>query len=498
MADFEQPQASERFVYTANPDSGSVSIIDAQSLAIETIEAGVQPTFLRTLAGSDDAIVLNVGSDDATIIRAPGAGARTTTVDVVRGANAIAVTPDGRHAVAYFNARFSRAGNDSGSFQDVTVIALGQDGEEDRAIGMTVGFRPRDVFFRADYERAYVVTDDGISVLDFAEIDAQGTGIARLIALGPDADQQGLDVSVTPDGHYALARRPDSATVRLVNLESGAMLSLDLSDHAPPPPPAEQPDGEDDAGAAEPAPFVAEVSDLDLAPSGAFALAAVRNASAVLHIPVPEGFEDRTAIAAHVIDGEFVGSVSISPSSESALLYTTAAPVERITILDLFDADNPRTVALRKSVSAVAIAPDSDTALIIHTKADGDPAEPGLDPDDVIDRMHGYSVLRLSSGYPKLQTTSAPPGVFTMVPDGNYLFLLFAGGVREVQKVETKSLLVTTSQLGSPPISIGSVPKSERVFVNQEHPDGRITFIDWTTSKARTVTGFELNSRIQD
>ena len=89
--------------------------------------------------------------------------------------------------------------------------------------------------------------------------------------------------------------------------------------------------------------------------------------------------------------------------------------------------------------------------------------------------------------------------MFTIVPDGSYLFILFnARGVREVQKVETKSFLVEPIPLGSPPISLGAVPVSERVFVNQEHPDGRITFIDWKTSEARTVTGFELNSRIQD
>ena len=128
----------------------------------------------------------------------------------------------------------------------------------------------------------------------------------------------------------------------------------------------------------------------------------------------------------------------------------------------------------------------------------GRPGAAGHHPDTEIDRSYGYSVLRVASGDVKLQVTPAPPGVFTIVPDGSYLFLLFGSGVREVQKVETKSFLVTSSQLGSPPISLGSVPKSERVFVNQEHPDGRITFIDWKTSKARTVTGFELNSRIQD
>ena len=49
--DFELPQASERFVYAANPSGGTVSIIDADSLAIQTLETGSRPTFLRTLGG---------------------------------------------------------------------------------------------------------------------------------------------------------------------------------------------------------------------------------------------------------------------------------------------------------------------------------------------------------------------------------------------------------------------------------------------------------------
>ena len=78
--DFELPQASEQFVFAANPDSGTVSIINAESRHIQTIETGEGPTFLGTLAGTDDAIVLNVGSDDATIIRNPDGRAATSNV----------------------------------------------------------------------------------------------------------------------------------------------------------------------------------------------------------------------------------------------------------------------------------------------------------------------------------------------------------------------------------------------------------------------------------
>jgi hypothetical protein len=488
---FEQPQASERLVYAANPESGTVSIIDAETLAIQTLETGHRPTFVRTLAGTDDAIVLNVGSQDATIIR-PSAATKTATVPVVRGANAIAVAPDGKHAVVYFNASQSGAGDPSGSFQDVTVIRLVAEGdaEANSAVGMTVGFRPRDVFFAADSSRAYVVTDDGISVLDFARIEAEGTGIARLVLLGPDVDQQGFDVSVTPDGRYALTRQPGQTVVRLIDLTDGSLRSLDLASIAPPP--------ADDADAGVAAPLL-DVSDLDLAPTGAFALAVLRDQSAVLQIAVPGGFDDPDTIMVRRLPGEVIGSVTITPQSDRALLYTTAVDIERITVLPLEGAAESKTVALRKTVEAVSVAPDGQTALIIHKKVAGDPKEPGVDPDLMIDRSFGYSVLRVPSGDVKLQVTDTPPGVFTMAPDGSSLFVLFrSNGVREVQKIEAKSFLVEPIFLGSPPVSLGSVPTAKRVFVNQEHPDGRITFIDWETSQTRTVTGFELNSRIQD
>jgi len=492
ILDFELPQASQRFVYAANPKGGTVSIIDALTQNIQTLETGDKPTFLRTLAGTDDAIVLNTGSNDATILRTPDKGATTSTVSVVRGANAIAVAPDGKHAVVYFNAKYSTAGNASGSFQDVTVLTLA-DGN-DMATGMTVGFSPRDVAFTADGHAAYVVTDDGVSELDFQRIEQEGTGIARLVSLGPDIDQKGLDVSITPDGKYALTRQPGKSVVRLVDLGSGDIQSLDLVDAFPPLDP--------DVDGGVPPALVLDVSDLSLAPTGAFALAVVRNLSTVLQIPVPAGFVDLTTVKSYSIDNEIVGLATISPQADRALLYTTAVDVQRITILPLDGGKTPhKTVALRKTVQGVAIAPDGQTALIVHKKAAGDPNQPGLSADDKLARSFGYSVLRVPTGDVKLQVTTTAPGAFSIVPDGSYLFLLFrddASSVREVQKIEAKSFLVQPSALGSPPISLGSVPQSKRIFVNQDHPDGRITFIDWDTNQTRTVTGFELNSRIRD
>jgi hypothetical protein len=435
--------------------------------------------------------VLNVGTEDASILRNPESGATMSTLNVVRGANAIGVAPDGKHAVVYFNSGFSSAGNPSGSFQDVTVLTL--EAGEDKSTDMTVGFRPRNVFFAADGSAAFVITEDGVSILDFARIEREGTGIAQLVSLGTDIDQKTLDVSVTPDGRFALARQPGESAVRLVPLASGAVQRLDLATAV------EAEASEDDAGVGEP--LAVEVTDLDLAATGEFATAVLRNQSALLVLPIPGAFESSARIDSFFIDDAVVGSAAIAPDGETVLLYTTTGATERLTVVDLSGDTAPRTLALRKAVQAVAIAPDSQTALIVHSKLEGDPAEPGIDPDTQIDRSFGYSVVRIGSGDVKLQVTPAAPGAFTVVPDGSAVFVLFrndAAALREVQKIETKSFLVTETRLSSPPTSIGSVGLIKRVFVSQEHPDGRITFIDWETGDVQMVTGFELNSRIRD
>jgi hypothetical protein len=43
---------------------------------------------------------------------------------------------------------------------------------------------------------------------------------------------------------------------------------------------------------------------------------------------------------------------------------------------------------------------------------------------------------------------------------------------------------------------VGTIPATQRAFVGQDHPEGRITFIDEATGALQSVTGFELNSRI--
>ncbi len=493
---FQTPQAGGRYVYVANPTRDTVAVIDSRTLAIETTEAGDGPTHLATVPGQDVALVINVNSHSLTILRTTERGTATTSVPVVAGANAIAIAPDGRHALAYFDSDQPGASAGSGSFQDLSLVTL--EPGADRAVQLSVGFRPVDALFTADGASAFVVTEDGISILRFADIT--GPGIAPNVSLedgviapgdaGSDASTDAStdasldappvarvparDVSITPDGRYAVARVEGTSTLRLVDLATRAITPLD-------------------AGGV--------VTDLDIAPSGAYAIAVVRDRSQALRIPLPGGFADPRAIQRTEATGEFVGSVTISPDGRRALLYTTALPIERVTLMELADAAPLQVVRLRKAVRAVAFAPDGRTALLVHTREAGDPSQAGIDLETQIDRSFGYTLLDATTRFAKLQLTPADVGPFAIVPDGSYAFVLLRDDAREVaaaHRVSMRSFLIETIPLGSPPLSVGAVPGTGRVFIGQDHPEGRITFVDWATGALQSVTGFELNSRVVD
>jgi hypothetical protein len=62
------------------------------------------------------------------------------------------------------------------------------------------------------------------------------------------------------------------------------------------------------------------------------------------------------------------------------------------------------------------------------------------------------------------------------------------------------TFLVKDFPLGSPPNAIGALAGiNHKVFVNQVHSEGRISFInwDWDDGTVESVTGFALNGRIR-
>lgn len=481
--DFETPRAGARFVYVANPRRDSVAIIDSTGLAIRTVQVGDTPTYLATAPQKDVALVLNVGTRDVNVLRTDAATGTTRVsprIPVVPGANRISVAPDGRHAVVWYDSSLRGTADRTaiGSFQDVSLLALGAADGEDRAIALTVGFRPSDVVFSSDGTAAFVVTEDGISVIRFAEVKSPMVApLVRLGSAGPGMAPP-RDVSVTPDGRYALARREGASEVLLADLTGANELRvLDLGSH---------------------------VSDLDLAASGAFAVAVLRAESAYVRLPIPAAFAPGAVQDRRILSGETVGSASLSPDGKRAILYTTAVspPVERVVIVDLEGTAPPLPVRLKKGVRAVALAPDGRSALVVNTKDPGNPADPGIDVETEIDRSYGYTLVDMQTGFAKLQRTDADVWALAATPDASRAFVVIRApgpqtAVRLVQRVTLASFIVDDFVLGSPPLSVAVLSQDvKRAFVSQEHPEGRISFIHWETGAVESVTGFELNGRI--
>lgn len=486
---FETPQAGARFVYVANPRRDNVAVIDSQTLAITSVEAGDGPTYLATVPGRDVALVINVNASTATLLRTTTAGTTTVQMPVVGGANAIAIAPGGHYAVVYLDTTQPNQGVPAGSFQEIAVLRL--DPGMERGLLLSVGFRPVDVTFSADGETGFVITEDGVSILRFAALTGPalvptvsfyddsivvpadgGMADGGMVPVGIPRDARAEDVSVTRDGRYAIARFAASSLVRVVDLQARTVQTVDLG---------------------------SQVTDLDVSPDGTFALAALRDQSRVLRVPIPAGFTDPSVRRSIELPGEVVGSITLTPDGTRALVYSTVAMTERATLLDLAGTTAPSVLRLRKTVRAVAFAPDGRSALIVHGRTEGDPMAGGLDLEAQIDRSYGYSMLDVGERFIRLQLTSAEVGPFALVPGGTHAFVLLrddARGVAKVQRITLGSFTVQDLALGSPPRSVGAVPSTERAFIGQEHPEGRITFIDWNTGAQQSITGFELNSRI--
>ena len=142
---FKAPVTTGRYVWSANPDSGRVALIDANSLELSIVEAGFAPTYLAAVSDPNDesknaAIVLNVLSHDATLFRVAGDDSITTaTLDTHQGANSWAISKDGRWAIAWTDPSKIEKPDPTDGFQDITVLSLEGSGASTR---LTVGYRP--------------------------------------------------------------------------------------------------------------------------------------------------------------------------------------------------------------------------------------------------------------------------------------------------------------------------------------------------------------------
>lgn len=461
---FLSPVATGRFVWIANPTSGRVAFLDAATLSVKLIEAGNGPTHLAPLPpqdGADRTIVLNVLSLDATVLSAKDGVLSSRTLPVPSGGNSWAIAPSGRFAIAWTDTTKVKEKTDPlDGFQDLTVLDL----ENDKITSLSVGYRPVTIAFSQDSSHAFVVTQDGIAVLSLGETST----VTKNFPLTDDPlGATTRDVAITPDGSLALVRMEKATAITTVKLDSGKRSQIEL-------------DG--------------EVTDLDLAPGGKIAVAVVRELGKVTLLKVPEIADDSEARTELIVgSGEnVVGSASLASESPVAFLYSNAALNPLLTTLDVSAATpSPHSILLRAPVGAVFPTKDASAAVVIHTKGPQDSAT---------QYKAALSVLRVTDALPpKIVGLEASVTAVAVGPSGEEAIIAIGdekSGPWKAELVKFGPQQVKEMVLPSPPIAVGIVPEAKRGYVAQKHPEGRITFVDLETGEARTLTGFELAAQV--
>jgi len=446
---FRPPVVSGGFLWSANPESGRVALIDAVTLGTRVVSAGLGPTYLAGIPSSADApaaIVINTGNSTATLLRASESTIATQELPIHPGADSWSVAKSGDFAVAF--SRGSGTLDPTQGLQDITLIDLRQDDPELERL--TAGYRPSQVVFDELEETLIVVSEQGISTF---ELDGDAE---FFVPLSGDA----LDVTVTEDGLHALVHAEGSDTIDIVALTpDGDGVSLTL------------------AGA---------VTDLDLSVSGR-AVAVVRDRFEFVVFDVEALLADPTDFRSKIVADELFGSVELSPDGEAAVLFTTTGESDRLTIVDTTaDELETRSVSTETPIASVRTSPDGLHAIALGQASAG--------------AMTGaFTLVALTDQrFPRIVGTKAPVMDAVLDDSAGVVTTKSDAGVYEVYVVAVPSLNVEPIRLASPPVSAGVLSAEGLGFVSQVHPSGRVSFFDLLATETRTLTGFELSAEVVD
>lgn len=468
------PAASANFVFVANTTRSTVAKVSASSgaIRIQTIRVGAEPTTLVATPDDDLALVLNEASASVSIIRAAPIGGRddVATVDVPAGVNRLRIAPGSRLAFAWYDNRFAEAFDETGPLSSVAVIDLS--GRVGTAYQLSVGVNVRDVRFDDAGERVFVVTDDGVSFVALRDI----TGDAFLPPVRfADAGESfplsaSRDVLLSPSGDRAVVRIDQRSSLRVITLATQERVDVALP---------------------------ADASDIRLVPQSSRLLFSVGGASRVGTLDLdtfdPADLAPVTWIETPNIP---VDALTIAPDGERAIAYERfgASAVAVIDVAELA----VRSVELRKGIESIDLSDDGRFAIVIHDKEPGDPIA-GEPEADIIAKSYAFSAMDLARGIERLVLIEA--GVKRALFDGesNSAFLMVSDDVtnaRFVEWIELGTFRATRIAFDRPLEHIGRLPGSGLIYVSQDHPSGRIAFLDVETEDVREITGFELNGLI--
>ncbi len=477
-----QPAVTRDFVVVANRDQGALTKIQSSgSLSkVTSVEIGGRPTEVFAVGDTNRIVAFGRGEGSFAVVDLGGAGEtdRVRRLPVLDNCNQITVSPDGLRAVLWYDNAAARAGEAMGPLSEVALLDLSADGAAPVTIG--VGVNVRQVSFAADGSRAVVVSDDGASVLEIADITSNRS--VPPIPLSDDgvAGQLGADrdVFVTEAADFAVVRRAGIDGLGIVNLETGAVRTVATGEL---------------------------LTDIELlGPSRELALLSPSRGAvgfvALEAAGLGSGSGEGSGDGVDWVELPVGTAGFLVPSADGARVFATGGDVGDNLLASIsVDTHAVASFNLRKNTRSILNSSNGRYLLVVHGHAAGRPVA-GEPEEELVAKSSAVSVVDLEQGTAKLVLLPADPGAVALNRDESQVLFVVSdepAGVRSARWIAFDSFAVQSVDFTRQPTDLGALPGSDWMFVTQSHPQGRISFLNLSTGAMREVTGFSLNAFIE-
>jgi hypothetical protein len=375
------------------------------------------------------------------------------------------LSPDGKFAVVWHNVAREREDDPPAeglqSFNEVSFVDL----VSYEHSPMAVGFNPQMVRFTPSGDLAVIVADAYVATVDLTVSPL----VPRLIELAPGVldPPSAEEVIVAPDGSFAWVRQFGASDLLVVDLFDGSISEIEAGINP---------------------------TDLDLSPDGADAVAVARGSSQLWVYDANEPFAAPQVVA---LPPSSYGALTFDPTGDQAIVFTTAALVETFGV---WTVGTPSVVerSVVKPIASVAVNPTGDTLLVFHTEEDGPETEP------LFAGSWALTLVSLTDFRSNPLLLPAEPLGFANSTTGDLGYFAMHGEPL-LEVLDYATLLHEEVELRSLPSFIGVLPDlapgdgdEPPAWVSQEHELGRISFFDPDEASLETLTGFELNSEIEE
>lgn len=458
-----RPSESDVYVFVANRDRDTITRVEVATQAVRTLRVGRRPVAVAVTRDYGTAVVYNAGDDSVSIVDARALTQRV--VPVRDNLNALALAPDGDHAVLWHDVDGVDVGTIDGaaaSYQEVSVVDVGEAAHR----AMVLGFTPKDIAFTPDGAIAVLVADSTLAVIDLDDDEA----VPELVRIAdPFAPPAAEEIVLDPSGRWALVRQRDADSVVVVDLAARTATNV---------------------------PVGADPTDLDLLPDGSGAVVVSRGDGEVAVFDFGDPTEPARVVL--VPDGTKLGA-AVFAGDDRAVLYSTVTSVARYAVWDTVT-DEMLLQPLVKPATSVSRTPTGTSLLVAHGTADRDD---GLTPEPYR-RRPAISLVSLVDFRSNTIGLDAAVLAVANSADGERGYVtLVQEPVLEI--LDYRALTFEPVALRSSPEFLGVLPDLDgaggdepAAWVSQSHPLGRLSFYDPDDGQLQTITGFELNAAIEE